>query len=355
MKTKLKVSDFSKAVKLCVNAIEPNDMLRSNMRFEAEGDKMRVKATNSSYSIEFVCPCNVLEEGTATVDGKMAYRVIAKASSECSIDSDDKNMTIKTSGRTKLPNIGKELPMIEKVTGKRVVFDSVEFKNAINKIAYAISEDQSRLILTGAHIVTNGQTGELTALDGFRLAQTIIPCDGDSIDIVVPYKILSAVCDAITDGDLVLEWNGIHISISGEGFSINAVILSGDYIDTARIIPTDFKTNVLVQTAEIKDCTDSATVASAMNNLVKLNINNDRIIISSNSESADFQGDMKAMVEGDGLIIAFNLKYLIQTLAHIDTEQCEIKLNSQTAPVIIVPHVDGRKDLHLILPVRLFG
>jgi len=354
VKAKLKVSDFSKAVKLCVNAIDIKDMIRSNIQFVAENDNMYLKATNNSYSIEFVCPCKVEEEGSATVDGKMAYSVIAKASQECSIVSDDKSMTLKTSGRTKLPNVGKNLPMIEETTGKKICFDSVEFKNAINKIAYAVSEDQSRIILTGIHIVTNGETAELTSLDGFRLAQTIIPCNGDSVDIVIPFKVLSATCDAITDGELSIESSGIHITVKGEGFTINAVVLSGNYIDTSKIIPTSFKTNVLVQTSSIKDCADSATVASSSNNLVKLNINDDKIIVSSNSEGAEFQGDMEAVVDGDGLIIAFNLRYLIQTLAHIDTEQCELKLNSSTAPVIITPHSDS-KDINLILPVRIFG
>lgn len=354
MKAKLKISDFSKAVKLCVVALEPKDMIRSNICFEAKDGRMNVKATNSSYSIALSCPCDIEEEGVATVDGKMAYNVIAKGSSECAIVSDDKSMTIKTSGRTKLPNINRDIPMIDETNGKQIYFDSVEFKNAINKIAYAIAEDESRLILTGAHIVTNGETATITSVDGFRLAQTVIPCNGDSIDIVVPYKILSAVCDAVTDGELTFTSNGIHISVKGNCFSINAVILSGDFIDTDRIIPKTFNTTALVNTAGIKECIDSAMVASAMNNLVKLNINNDRIIISSNSESADFQGDVDALVDGDGLIIAFNLKYLLQTLSHIDTEQCEFKFTTPISPVIIVPHITDNNDINLILPVRVF-
>lgn len=355
MKANLKVSDFAKAIKLCVVALEPKDMIRSNIQFEAENDVMKVRATNSSYSLEYTVPCDVKEEGIATVDGKMAYSVMAKASGECTILSDDKSLTIKTSGRTKLANINKDLPMIENTKGKIVSFDSVEFKNAIEKIDYAISEDQSRLILTGAHIVTDGTSAVITALDGFRLAQTKIPCNGDSIDIVVPSKILSSVCDAISDGELIITSNGIHVSIDGENFHINAVILSGTYIDTDRIIPKDFKTNVLLKTAGLKDCTDSATVASGSSNLVKFQIANDRIAIMSNSEGADFQGDIDAMVDGEELSIAFNLKYLIQTLAHIDTEQCELKFNTSVSPVIIVPHAENRDDLHLILPVRLFA
>jgi len=355
MKAKLKTSEISRAVKLCVNALDIKDAVRSNIRFEAEDDQLRLMASNNVYSITVSCPCEIEEEGDAVVDGKMAYSVIAKGSGECVFSSDSKSMTIKAIGRTKLPNIEHELPMIDDVKGKSVVFDAVAFKNAYGRIDYAISEDQSRIILTGAHIVSDGEKATLTALDGFRLAQTIIPCEGDAIDIIVPSRILSAICDAITDGKLEIVSNGSRISAVGDRFRINAVTLSGDYIDTARIIPTDFKTNALIQTSNIKDCIDSATVASGASNLVKLILENDSIVVKSNSGEADFQGDVDAMVEGDGLSIAFNLKYLIQAISHITTEQCEMHFNSSVSPVIITPHVNENDDLSLILPVRTFG
>ena len=354
MKANLKVSEIARAVKLCVEAIDPKDIIRSNICFEAENDEMKVTATNGSYSIEIVCPCDVKEEGMATVDGKMAYSILAKASSECSFVSNDKSMQIITNGKTKLPNIGKGLPMIDKTDGKCVVVDSVEFRNAIGKIAYAISVDQSRLILTGAHIVSYGEKMTITSLDGFRLAQTKIASKGDAVDIVVPYKILLAICNAITDGELIIHSDGIHFTAECANFVINSVILSGNYIDTEKIIPTSFTTNVLVNTAKIKECIDSATVASSMSNLVKLMIQDDKILVSSNSEDAEFQGEIEAVKTGNDITIAFNLKYLIQTFAHIDTEQCELNMSSPVSPVIIVPH-GTEDDLHLILPVRVFN
>lgn len=356
MKTKFKISEFSRALKLCFNAIDTKDPVRSNIKFDAEGEDVRIMATNGQYSVEVVCPSNVEEEGVAIVDGKMAYNVISKASGECTLTSDEKSMVINTSGRTKLPNMERDLPMIEDCTGKQVSFDSVAFRSAINKVAYAIGEDQSRLILTGAHIVTDGSKAVITSLDGFRLAQTDIICEGDNIDIVVPTKILLAICDAVTSGSLILSTNGSHITVKGESFTINAITLSGDYIDTSRIIPTDFAIKVLTKTSDLKDCLDSATVASGTTNLVKLDISNDRITVKSNSEEADFQGDISALVNGNDIVIAFNLKYLIHAINHIETEQCELCFNTQVSPVVIFPKSDDdNHEEHLILPVRIFG
>ena len=354
MKVKIKSNEIGKAVKLCANAIDVKDPTRSNISFVAEDNKMTLRATNSQYSIEVIAKGDVQEEGAAIVDGKMAYSAISKGSGECLLTADEKSLTIKTSGRTKLPNINHSLPLIEEVEGKKATFDAIEFKNAISKVSYAISEDESRVILTGAHIVTDGKVATITALDGFRLAQTVISCDGEEIDIIVPTRILNAICDAITDGKFDIVSNGIKITAKGEGFTINATTLSGTYIDTARIIPTEFKTKALVKTIDIKDCVDSATVASGANNLVKLVVQNDNIAIMSNSDVADFHGDVSAMIEGEDIIISFNIKYLIHALNHIDSEQCEFRFNQSTSPAVIVPHKENCDDLFLVLPVRTF-
>lgn len=361
MNARTQINEISNAVKLCVKALDPRDNIMSNIMFEAEDNEMKMMAMNNSYSIIVSFPCDVQEYGCATVDGKMAYSVITKGVSTCTLTADERNMTIKTIGRTRLPNIDRELPLHKDVEGDIVKFDAVSFKNAISRIDYAISEDQSRIVLTGAHVVTDGISCTITSIDGFRLAQTTIPCNGDAIDIIIPSRILSAVCDAITDGEITLTTNGNGVSIVGNNFKINALLITGAYIDTKKIIPNTFTTNVLAKTIDIKRLVDLATVASGVSNLVKLVISSDKISIMANSNSADnsngadFYGDVDALVEGPELAISFNLKYLISLLNHINTEQCEVKFNSSVSPCVIVPHENMSNDINLVLPVRTFS
>ena len=359
MKAKVKSAELGKALKLCVSAIEPKDQIRSNIEFEADVDNslLLLKATNNQYSISVVCSAEVSDDGVAVVDGKMAYNVVAKATGDCTLSSNGEVLAIKGSGTTKLTEIDNCLPMLSKTKGKTVKCDSVAFKNAINKIGYAISEDQSRIVLTGAHIVTKDNEMTITSLDGFRLAQTYIMCSGDDIDVIVASRTLNAICDAINGDELTLSVDGVHLSIQSSDFSIDSVLLSGDYIDTERIIPKEFTTNVLVNTSEFRRICDSATVASGSSNLVKIHIEDDKIVVRANSieNGADFDGETSALVDGSPLDIAFNLKYLIQSINHVETEQCEIHCTTSVSPAIFASHNDEKADIHLILPVRVFA
>ena len=355
MKAKVKASDICRACKLAINTLDPKDSIRSNIVINAINDTLTIKATNSQFSIITTIPAEVEEAGVAVVDGKMVYNVLAKSSGECVLSANENIFTIKSNGRTKIPNVKREISMIEYVDGKNVTCDAVAFQSAVNKVSYAIDENQQRVILTGAHVVAKDGFMTFTGLDGFRLAQTVISCAGDDIDVVIPIRVLSMICDASTGETLSFHSNGIHLTVEGDGFVINAIMLSGTYVETVRLIPTKFATDALIKTSDMRNVLDSATVASGSSNLVKLHIASDKIEVTSNSQEADFNGEASAIVHGDTLSIAFNLKYLISAFNHIDSEQCEMHFNEPANPVIISPHnSEEQTDIHLILPVRTF-
>lgn len=352
MKAKVKTNEIGKGLKACVNATELKDDLRKCIQFNAENGKLKISACNSSYSYSYSCDADVEEDGFAVVDGRTVYSVISKASDDCTFKTTGSSMIVKGCGKTTLPDIGREIPIAETNSGDHVVCDSVEFKNAVSKIIYAISEDQSKVILTGAHLVTDGQFATITALDGFRLAQTSFPCNGDVIDVVVPARTLADVCEPITSGSLDIYANSNRISFSFGDFYFNSLLLSGKYIDTEKLIPKEFKTKSLAKTQDIKNMIDLAMIASGKNNLVRLSFTGDKMYFAS-SDTAEFEGDIDALVDGDTLQIAFNLRYLSHAINHITTERCVIHMNTSVTPAVITPHTnDTVPDIHLLLPVR---
>lgn len=353
MKAKTKKSDIARAIKLCVNACNVKDPLRNNIQFMAGDDSLSLDASNATYSVHATCPAVVDEEGVAFVDGKMSADVINKSVGDILFSTDAHSMIIKSCGRTKLPLIEKDFLGIENAKGANVICDAGAFKSAIGRIKYAIAEDQSRVILTGAHIVTDGKKMTITALDGFRLAQTEIECTGDSVDVVVPAPVLSAVCEAITEGTLSFFSDKGKLSFHSDGFIINAMALSGTYMDTTRLIPQVFKTQVLINRKDLFDMANTAVIASGAGNLIKVDIEDGKIILKSNSEQADFSGEVSADVQGEAFEVAFNLRYLLQAISMIPTEQIEINLVNNVSPAILVPH-EAMNELHLILPVRVF-
>ena len=88
------------------------------------------------------------------------------------------------------------------------------------------------------------------------------------------------------------------------------------------------------------------------NNLIKLDIKDNNIEITSKSEEGNVKEDVIISKEGSDLVIGFNSKYLIDALKVIDDEEINILFNSSVSPCLIKP-LSGNEYEYLVLPVRI--
>ena len=107
------------------------------------------------------------------------------------------------------------------------------------------------------------------------------------------------------------------------------------------------------------DLLDSIERASLLakvgkNNLIKLELTENNMEITSKSEEGNVKEDVIISKEGNDLVIGFNSKYLIDALKVIDEEQITMLFNTSISPCLIRP-VTGENFEYLILPVRITG
>ena len=87
-------------------------------------------------------------------------------------------------------------------------------------------------------------------------------------------------------------------------------------------------------------------------NLVKLNIDDNKVIIRSNSEIGNVYEEIESVQNGDNLNIAFNSRYLLEGIKVIETENIELNFMGSLNPCII-NGVGDDDYIYLVLPVRL--
>ena len=130
-------------------------------------------------------------------------------------------------------------------------------------------------------------------------------------------------------------------------------LLEGEYIDYKRIIPTEFVTVFRVNKNLLYSSIERASiVAKVMKNIIKFDIKENYVDVSSDSEMGNVKENLIINLEGKDLLIAFNSKYLMDALRVIDDEYVNFNLNSPIAPCVIKPYSD-EEYLYLILPVRM--
>jgi len=88
------------------------------------------------------------------------------------------------------------------------------------------------------------------------------------------------------------------------------------------------------------------------NNLVKFDIKDKLLTISSASDIGNVTENITVSLEGKDITIAFNARYMSECMRTIEDDFIKINFTSSIAPCTITSS-DGDEYLYLILPVRI--
>ena len=87
-------------------------------------------------------------------------------------------------------------------------------------------------------------------------------------------------------------------------------------------------------------------------NLIKLDIQQDNLIISSNSQLGKVREEISMKLQGDEIQIAFNSRYLLDVLKNMEEDEVVLKMTSSISPCVI-EEKNNENAKYLVLPVRL--
>src|SRR5699024_1863165 len=225
-----------------------------------------------------------------------------------------------------------------------IEFRAKDLKTSIRQTVFAVSQMETRPILTGVHIALKPNQITFTATDSHRLALRTMEVDEnlEEMSLVIPGSSLQELNKIIDNQDepikMVILSN--QVLFYTDEFYFLSRLLSGNYPDTSRLIPSDSQTTLSVHTKELIRTIERAALLSNrdQNNVIRLDtMDNHYIEITSNSpEIGNVKEQLSAIsVEGEDLKISFSSKYLLETLRTIDAETVQINFTGAMRPFII--------------------
>lgn len=269
------------------------------------------------------------------------------------------------SGKSEITLKGKDAdqyPRLQEVpTSKPLVLETKVLKQIVNETAFAASTQESRPILTGVHLsLSEQQNLKTVATDSHRMSQRKMRLEksGDDFDVVIPSRSLREFTAVFSDDIETVEvfFSNNQLLFRSEHISFYTRLLEGAYPDTDRLIPKDFNTKVVFDTAHLRQAMERARLLSSatQNGTVKLEVENNVVSAHVNSpEVGKVNEEIETLtVTGDSLVISFNPTYLIEALKAIGSEQVEISFISPIRPFTLVPNNEAEDFIQLITPVR---
>lgn len=253
-----------------------------------------------------------------------------------------------------------ELPRVD--DGNSLSITQGDLRAMIGQTTFAVSDNESRPIHTGALFEADGQELTMVAVDGYRLAlrrEKLLTQDAPGkLSFVVPGAALKEVEKICADSDepVTVTQGDRHVTFQIGDTLLVARRLEGEFLNYRQTIPQN---NTIVLEAEAADLQRSIDRASLIiNDKLKspLRCKFDDGVLSITSKTAMGAAFDTCPISGDGkgLEIGFNNRFLMDAVKAAPASRVRLELNTATSPCLVLPR-EGEKDnfLYMVLPVRL--
>lgn len=253
-----------------------------------------------------------------------------------------------------------DLPSVDE--GNSLTITQEDLRAMISQTIFAVSDNESRPIHTGALFEAGSQELTMVAVDGYRLAlrrEKLLDQEGaEKLSFVVPGAALKEVEKICADSDepVTVTQGDRHVTFQIGDTLLVARRLEGEFLNYRQTIPQN---NAIVLEAETADLQRSIDRASLIiNDKLKspLRCKFDDGVLSITSKTAMGSAFDSCPIDGDGrgLEIGFNNRFLMDAVKAAPAQRVRLELNTATSPCLVLPQA-GEPDnfLYMVLPVRL--
>jgi DNA polymerase-3 subunit beta len=378
MKVSVLQENLAHGLSIVSRAVSPRSTLPvlANVLVATDEGRLRLSATNLELGITCWIGAKIEEEGSTTVPARTFNDLVSTLSDK----QVDMSLTVRTqtlnvrcgASNTNLKCIDAQefppMPVADATQGIQI--NIADFKEMIQQVVFAASSDEARPILTGVLITLKDDKITLAAADGFRLSVRKSELSSPvprSINAVIPARALSELARVAMDGDqvitLILPPGRGQVIFRLKDIELVSQLIEGSFPDYEQIIPRRHSTRAVLSTPDfLKACKQAEIFAREGSHIARINITPGgelqpgTVEISGQSdETGSNQNVVDASLEGPGLLIAFNVRFLREVLEVVRTPTVALETTSDTSPGVIRPMTGPGEErfLHVIMPMHL--
>jgi DNA polymerase III subunit beta len=375
MKVTILQESLARGLSIVSRAVSPRSTLPvlSNVLIASDEGRMRLSATNLELGITCWIGAKIEEEGSTTVPARTFSDLVATLPSEqvslnlnastqtLNVHCGPSNTDIKCIDAQEFPPL--PVPDMEGA----ILLNVADFKDMIAQVVFAASVDEARPVLMGVLVMVDKDIITMASADGFRLSVrkgTLSQPATQPFTAIIPARTLGELARVAGDGNemisMVLPKGRGQVVFRMKEVELVSQLIDGTFPDYQQIIPRAYKSRTILSTpALLKACKQAEIFAREGSNVARFNIKSagdlepGSVEISAQSEeTGSNETIVAATIDGTGLLIAFNVKYLREVLEVIKSPNVALETSAANAPGVIRP-VGDDNFLHVIMPMHL--
>lgn len=338
-----------------------------------DNGRLKIAATNLELGVTCWIGAKVEDEGSITVPARTFSDLVALLPADrVDLELNIRTQTLRVQAGKTDNNIkgidAQEFPIIPTFNATSAVFiEPAVLKKLIAQVVFAAATDESRPTLTGVLTKLDGDTITMAATDGFRLSvrsgklKEAVP---ESRTFLIPARALAEVARVMGEQEeaIAISVTPSHGQVLFHMANVDVVaqLIDQKFPDYEPIIPKKHDTRTVMNTADmLKACRQASIFARDSLDTVRLTVKPGeelepgKVKVTARADATgDNESDLDATVNGEGVEIGFNVKYLIEALSAIDAPQVALETTAPQRPGVIRAIGDDQ-FMHLIMPMHL--
>ncbi len=345
----------------------------AGIKFELKKKKLILTASDNDITIQTSIESNsdedfkIENEGSIIIQGKYILDIVRKLPDKyinievvdelkILIYTENSEFNLNGISESEYPNIGLE------ESKKKVNVNASVFKTIVNQTAFASSNEESKLVLTGINFNIVGDVLECNSTDSYRLARKVVKLERESeenYNIVIPSHNIVEFCKILSDDDEIVELHIFNnkILFKTGNLKFESRLINGTYPNTSNLLPDDSLLVVSTKLADFYDVIDRVSILTSdkEKNIVTLETTDDWLILRSSSAEIGRVEEKMPITKNnsENIKISFSAKYMMEALKSFSTETVDIHFVGEIKPILIKSSEDTTLT-QLVLPIRTY-
>jgi len=363
-------STLLKPIQAVIGVVERRQTMPilANVLLVVRGQELSVTATDLEVELVARVPLDKADSvGEVTVPGRKLLDICRALSDDAHVQVQlDGDRLIIKSGRSRfvlgtLP--AAEFPVVEDVEPvQSLQLSQVDLRTLLEKTHFAMAQQDVRYYLNGLLLETGKKMVRAVATDGHRLAVCEVATEaakgsgkGDGHQVIIPRKGVQELQRLLTgDGTVVLAIGTNHVRATIGDIRFTSKLIDGRFPDYERVIPKP-QGNVLKAGRDVlrQALQRAAILSNEKYRGVRLELADSTLRIQANNpDQEEARDELEVEYSGQALEIGFNVNYLLDALAAVDSEQVDMGFVDANSSCLIsgAGPVQAR---YVVMPMRL--
>ena len=334
----------------------------ANILLVAKDDTLTITATDLEVELSANGKAVIQEAGEITVPGRKLLDIVKalpeKANVTLSIEGERAILRSGKSRFTLTTLAASEFPVIENIDVKQQVnLKQSELKLLLEKTHFSMAQQDVRYYLNGLLFELMGNQLRLVATDGHRLALSEIqlPVTGETLQVILPRKgVLELQRILGPEGEVQISIGTNHMRVTVDGVRFTSKLIDGRFPDYSRVIPVDPGRVVTADRIVLRTALQRAAILSNEKYRgIRLTLKPGLLVLQAhNPEQEEAEEELEIAHSGEAMEIGFNVNYLMEALAAVESEQVEMGFTDGNSSCLIKAPGEV-KSRYVVMPMRL--